>query len=233
MSSISTLDSGSTTSPDRHSNGIVDRIYGFLRRIPTGILWLLVIVWSIPTLGLFINSFRDRDAQRATGWWKVVPSELTIDNDEAIFGARSGRFLRMAPRENPDVNRWWMCDAGRLGYGHANAPTRLKGPRVRTSARPGEFADVGWDEAIDAAVEALRTAARGGVLADASATLEELWMLKAVTGAIDRWRALSFTHQREHVEAIEGAKKPETRARRIAATVEMVCRPARSGERSA
>jgi NADH-quinone oxidoreductase subunit G len=40
-------------------------------------------------------------------------------------GARGGRVLRMTPRENQDVNRWWMCDAGRLGYGHANAPTRL------------------------------------------------------------------------------------------------------------
>src|SRR5439155_15514645 len=44
--------------------------------------------------------------------------------------------------------------------------------------------------------------------------------LKKAPGAWDRWRALSFTHQREHVEAIEGAKKPETRARRIAAAVE-------------
>jgi hypothetical protein len=46
--------------------------------------------------------------------------------------------------------------------------------------------------------------------------------LKAVAGATERWRALSYTHQREHVEAIEGAKKPETRERRIAAAVEMV-----------
>jgi hypothetical protein len=41
-------------------------------------------------------------------------------------------------------------------------------------------------------------------------------------GAFDRWRELSYTHQREHVEAIEGAKKPETRARRIEAAVKMV-----------
>ena len=34
-------------------------------------------------------------------------------------------------------------------------------------------------------------------------------------GAWDRWQKLAFTHQREHVEAVEGAKKPETRARRI------------------
>jgi len=46
--------------------------------------------------------------------------------------------------------------------------------------------------------------------------------LKAVPGAWDRWRELSFTHQREQVEAIEQAKKPETRDRRIANAVAMV-----------
>jgi hypothetical protein len=46
--------------------------------------------------------------------------------------------------------------------------------------------------------------------------------LKAVPGALERWRALSYTHQREHAEAIEEARKPETRARRIAAAVRMV-----------
>ena len=46
--------------------------------------------------------------------------------------------------------------------------------------------------------------------------------LKASPGALERWRALSYTHQREHVEAIEEAKKPETRARRIAAAVGML-----------
>jgi hypothetical protein len=45
--------------------------------------------------------------------------------------------------------------------------------------------------------------------------------LKAAS-AWDRWQALSFTHQREHVEAIEEAKKPETRARRIDRAVQMV-----------
>jgi hypothetical protein len=39
--------------------------------------------------------------------------------------------------------------------------------------------------------------------------------LKAKPAAWDRWRGLSYSHQREHVESIEGAKAPETRARRI------------------
>lgn len=52
--------------------------------------------------------------------------------------------------------------------------------------------------------------------------------LKTAPPAWERWQELSFTHQREHVEAIEGAKKPETRARRIVAAVEAVrARPAR------
>jgi hypothetical protein len=46
--------------------------------------------------------------------------------------------------------------------------------------------------------------------------------LDAVPGGLARWRASSYTHQREHVEAIEEAKKPETRVRRIAAAVRMV-----------
>jgi Bacteriocin-protection, YdeI or OmpD-Associated/Domain of unknown function (DUF1905) len=45
--------------------------------------------------------------------------------------------------------------------------------------------------------------------------------LKAAS-AWERWQELSFTHQREHVEAIEDAKKPETRTRRIERAVQMI-----------
>jgi hypothetical protein len=52
--------------------------------------------------------------------------------------------------------------------------------------------------------------------------------LRAAPPAWDRWRELSFTHQREYVEAITGAKKPETRTRRIVEAVRMIEeRPAR------
>ena len=45
--------------------------------------------------------------------------------------------------------------------------------------------------------------------------------LKAAT-VWDRWQDLSVSHQREHVDAIEDAKKPETRTRRIERAVQMV-----------
>ncbi|MCG3123712.1 MAG: hypothetical protein GIKADHBN_02133 [Phycisphaerales bacterium] len=47
-------------------------------------------------------------------------------------------------------------------------------------------------------------------------------------GLSDAWKSLSYTHQREHAEAIEEARKPETRAKRIAACVEAVRARARS-----
>lgn len=41
-------------------------------------------------------------------------------------------------------------------------------------------------------------------------------------GAWQQWREMSFTHQREWAEAVEDAKKPETRTRRIANAVAAV-----------
>lgn len=56
--------------------------------------------------------------------------------------------------------------------------------------------------------------------------------LKAAPPAWERWQELSFTNQREHVEAIEGSKKAETRARRIENAVSTLSeRPARRGSK--
>ena len=46
--------------------------------------------------------------------------------------------------------------------------------------------------------------------------------LKANQEAQAFWKTLSYTHQKEHVRAIEEAKKPETRARRIGKAIEML-----------
>lgn len=55
--------------------------------------------------------------------------------------------------------------------------------------------------------------------------------LKAAPSAWERWRGLSYSHQREYVGAIEEAKKPETRTRRILGAVRMIAeRPARKPE---
>jgi hypothetical protein len=48
--------------------------------------------------------------------------------------------------------------------------------------------------------------------------------LRSEPDAMARWNALSFTHRKEHVDAILEAKKPDTRARRIAKAIAMLRR---------
>jgi alpha-glucoside transport system permease protein len=38
-----------------------------------GILALLVLVWMIPTIGLFVSSFRERFDLQTSGWWTIFP----------------------------------------------------------------------------------------------------------------------------------------------------------------
>lgn len=40
-----------------------------------GTLLLIVIIWTIPTLGIFISSFRQRIDIDTSGWWKVFPHQ--------------------------------------------------------------------------------------------------------------------------------------------------------------
>ncbi len=49
----------------------------------------LALIWTIPTIGLFITSFRTKDAILASGWWNILfdPGRLSLDNYNAvIFG---------------------------------------------------------------------------------------------------------------------------------------------------
>ena len=83
--------------PNRPSRGGGGAVYRFLRAIPTWVLWLLVIVWSIPTIGLLVNSVRSRDQQRTTGWWTVFTgnlSGLTLDNYRQVLGTTAAGGMK-------------------------------------------------------------------------------------------------------------------------------------------
>jgi alpha-glucoside transport system permease protein len=75
--------------------GVGDRVYNVLRAIPAWVLWLIVVIWSIPTLGLFINSFRPRDLQRSSGWWTVFGEldQLTLENYDTVLSASATAAL--------------------------------------------------------------------------------------------------------------------------------------------
>ena len=69
--------------------GVGRFVYGSLRRIPTWILWILVVLWTTPTIGLLVNSFRDKDTQRSSAFWTVFRGNfegLTLENYQEVLG---------------------------------------------------------------------------------------------------------------------------------------------------
>ena len=67
------------------------------------------------------------------------------------------RIYRLVPRQNPDVNEYWMCDDGRHGWGYVHADDRLLFPMLGK----GEEQELAlWEvalEAVSAGFERIRT----------------------------------------------------------------------------
>ena len=92
---------------------------------------------------------------------------------------RDNLVQRLKPRENLDVNGWWMCDQGRMDYEWMNAGGRIEAPLVR---RDGATTAVAWKDAMSALVDRIRSLDATPVKAVASplASNEDLAALKAL-----------------------------------------------------
>ena len=132
-----------------------------------------------------VGALTSRDFRFKSRLWFMdfAPSVCTgcARGCNVITGGRNGTMMRMEPRENPDVNRWWMCDEGRLDYKFVNTPARLAAPRIKDAS--GAWAEATWDDAIVTAAAALK-AAPGDVLVDGGCTLEELLLARDLAAAM-------------------------------------------------
>ena len=66
---------------------MADGIKGQQKRsafIVNGILILICIAWLLPTLGVFVTSFRQSQDIFNSGWWAVLPHKEDVDFDEII-----------------------------------------------------------------------------------------------------------------------------------------------------
>jgi alpha-glucoside transport system permease protein len=60
----------------------------------TAILLILCLAWSIPTIGLLITSFRDRDVVNRSGWWTVVRDpEFTVENYRQVLAGKDITYV--------------------------------------------------------------------------------------------------------------------------------------------
>jgi NADH-quinone oxidoreductase subunit G len=90
-------------------------------------------------------------------------------------------LLRVRPRENQAVNRWWMCDEGRYGPLGLADPGRLHQPTWRAGATP---ASMGYEEVLLRTARALRQVVEAagpeavGCIASSRLTNEELVLVR-------------------------------------------------------
>ena len=94
------------------------------------------------------------------------------------IGVRNNEILRLEPRENLNVNKYWMCDKGRVeSYKHVNSDTRIEYPLVK---KDEELMRAGWDESIAQVVSLLKNYLPDEIYALGSAysSVEDNYLLK-------------------------------------------------------
>ncbi|NOQ00108.1 MULTISPECIES: formate dehydrogenase subunit alpha [Mycolicibacterium] len=115
----------------------------------------------------------------ATDWTRTTCPYCGV-GCEMLVGTRSGRITQVLPARDAPVNRGHLCVKGRYGFGFVSSGDRITTPMLRTPT--GDWVAVGWDEAIDAAVNGLRRTLNRdgpravGVLGSARATNEENYL---------------------------------------------------------
>lgn len=92
------------------------------------------------------------------------------------------RIWRIKPRENPHVNRWWICNDGRYLYPHVHDPRRLRGACRRAESG---YERLQWSEAIDQIDRQLRQSKRLAAVFSPFLTVEEAYLLAGYVRSID------------------------------------------------
>jgi len=99
---------------------------------------------------------------------------------------REGRIHRFRPRLNAEVNDYWMCDEGRMGYHRIQGENRVVVPQLRQGE---SFRAVGWKDATAAVASGLRGVRQAfgddtiAGIVSAFATNEEAHLFRLLLGA--------------------------------------------------
>lgn len=113
-------------------------------------------------------------------------------------GVRQNEILRIEPRENLEVNNWWLCDWGRINTikDISNEKVRMNLPKIKPeeiSSGEVKLIEVGWEEAVSKSVSLL-TGKKLNVLFLASpySTLEDNYTLKKFAGEVFNCKELFY-----------------------------------------
>ncbi|MGH9340394.1 MAG: molybdopterin-dependent oxidoreductase [Acidobacteriota bacterium] len=106
--------------------------------------------------------------------------KLHFNASDRSYKAGGKRVVRVKPRFNPHVNKWWMCDEGRFGYEFIDK-NRIEYPHLR---RSGSLEPSDWDAVLTEVAATLNTALEEhesgsvGVIASPQLSNEELYLIR-------------------------------------------------------
>src|SRR6266540_1260346 len=112
-----------------------------------------------------------------------IHSEGRLDHPwgcNVTLDTRENVVVRVRPRPNLDVNRYFICDHGRMNYRWMNRGDRIEAPLVRRGGGGGsELHATDWDEALDLVASRLRGAGGKAVaLVSPKASTEALFFAR-------------------------------------------------------
>ena len=102
------------------------------------------------------------------------------------YHTKNERVMRLKPRENTEVNQWWMCDEGRYDYKSIDQ-NRIK--EIKSSK-----AGTGWKQALEETAQILRKASpdNWALVASPQNTNEELHLIKRLFMDTLKWKQAAF-----------------------------------------
>ncbi len=106
--------------------------------------------------------------------WEMVRHSTVAPHDcvgSNLFAhTLRGTVKRIVPRVNDAINETWISDRDRFSYEAIYSPDRLQKPQIKDG---GEWREIEWEDALEAAAAALKDAVTLGMLASPSSTVEE------------------------------------------------------------
>lgn len=136
-----------------------------------------------------VGALTNRDFRFKSRVWEMAPTKTICSGCargcNIDLWTRNNEVLRLTPRQNDDVNSFWMCDNGRLNtFKHINANDRVNGPHIR---KDGKFTKVGWDEAYAKTLSELKSFSKDEIaaLASSSLTVEDAYLASKFVRSIN------------------------------------------------
>ncbi len=113
------------------------RLWGSL--FVNGTLALICLLWTIPTIGVLVSSFRDREEINSSGWWTILPhrefvqsATITLPRQTALTEPITIPDLGITISDAESCKAGIPCRTGARSDGKAAASARSRSKRAKS-----------------------------------------------------------------------------------------------------